>query len=225
MTNTIKYKWHTIHVRPDADWWAYADSPRERWPISKLCISPNKRYDYPCELEIDRDSVYNQSDDDYDQIAELSKDYRVIRVDRYQHWSTTFSVASTGTQCDFDTSNACWIICIPKEYNSYDNEVRSQSDSQNKWSKIVNTEEEAFQIATNELSNYNTWLNWDLYEYEVEELEEFVGNFYSEEGALDQAKWSVDYAVSNNIKKHIRKLKRWIKSKVPLMYREPLSVK
>lgn len=207
----MNYKLYTINVRTMDDS-SHCD-PRENSNHGRMCISPHRQYDFPCELDIDRENF----DDS------LLNEYHIIRLDCYIHSWVTFSLYWEWTQCRFDTSTRCWFMAVPKELNSYDYEVRSESNNKDQWEKVMYTYEEAKELTRQEINTYNQRASWEIYEYEIEELEEFVWWFRSEEEALTEAKCSVDFQAQSDLRNHMKQLKSWIKSKTPLIYRTPLS--
>ena len=75
---------------------------------------------------------------------------------------------------------------------------------------------------------YNQYLSGEVYGYNVEETGDSCCGFYGyehrESGLLECAESAIDYDIEDNKKKHFVQLKQWIINKVPLQYREPLTV-
>jgi len=82
--------------------------------------------------------------------------------------------------------------------------------------------EKAYQVLEGEIKEYNSYLNGEVYQYEVEG--EICGGFYDLKEARLAAEEVVDYIVSERRKKHYKKLKALIKAGVNIIYRETLSI-
>lgn len=119
-------------------------SPRD-CADTKLCIMKHRRYNFPNEFDHDRDN-----DED---LQTLYPNYYIFGVDMYEHGGIVFSLAGSGTQCNFDTSSDCWFIAVPKG-NIPQNEIDVVGEF-TRW--------EAEEIARRELKLYNQYLNWEVY--------------------------------------------------------------
>lgn len=170
MQTTILYKWCTIHVRISDD--DYHESPRE-WSDSKLCIQSHLRYNFPNELGFDFDSYHEEQEKtETNDLATLWEKYYIFFIDCYEHSSIHLSLSWEWMQCRFDTSKNCGFIAMDKQEYT--------------------TEEEAKEQARKEIKLYNQYINGEIYEYEVEEAEEFCGGFYDADEAMKQAKEYVE---------------------------------
>ena len=136
--------------------------PREWDNVWNICVREHRHYKFPNELDYDFDSAAEDAEKLYEQ-------YYIFELDCYIHSWVSFSLAWRWMQCKFDTSKDCWFIAIPKEINSYDNRPWSTSSAPGKWEKIIYTEDEAMKIAELEIKTYNQYINWDVYEYIIQE--------------------------------------------------------
>ena len=88
--------------------------------------------------------------------------------------------------------------------------------------------ERMLEAAKNNVTLYNNFLSDSVYGYNVEETGDscygFYGYDYEKSGLLSEAKSNIDWQVKENRKQHFAQLKQWIINKVPLQYREPLTV-
>lgn len=82
-------------------------------------------------------------------MKELQEKYYIFNLDCYEHSLICFHLSrkSSNGYYDFDNSKNVWIIAVSKE--------------------IAKTEEEALKIAENELKNYNSYLNWEVFQYSI----------------------------------------------------------
>ena len=134
----IKRIWNTEYklVIQQDEW---VESPREWNDWSKLCIREHRRSNFPNELGFSECDFEN-----IEKIANIAKEngLTLFWLDCYEHSNIYFSLAGTGTQCRFDTSNKCGFILAESE-----------------------------EVAKQEIETYNSWLNWEVYEYIIEERE------------------------------------------------------
>lgn len=121
-------------------------NPREDDNMGKLCLREHRRYKFPNELDFDF-NIENENDDD-ESIEALEKNYWMFRLDCYEHSWISFSLSWQGMQCRFDTSNNCGFIAIPKTWD---------------WKVFDISENEAKNIAEQEIKIYNQYLNWEVY--------------------------------------------------------------
>lgn len=82
--------------------------------------------------------------------------------------------------------------------------------------------------AENNVKLYNDYLSGAVYGYNVESTGDSCWGFYGynheESGLLECARDAIDGDIEQTKKDHFEQLKKWIKSKVPLQYREPLTI-
>lgn len=77
-----------------------------------------------------------------------------------------------------------------------------------------------------EMDTYNEFLSGEVYGYYVQSIDSCTG-YYGEEGIktmIQEAKDSIDFHIKEQVKKHCDKLKTLIKRKVPLDYRQTLTI-
>lgn len=92
--------------------------------------------------------------------------------------------------------------------------------------------EKMWDVAKNNVELYNDYLSGSVYGYQVEDQEGddldscfgFYGYEHKKSGLLEYAENAIDCHIEQTKKDHFALLKKWIKNKVPLMYREPLTV-
>ena len=78
---------------------------------------------------------------------------------------------------------------------------------------------------------YGYWAFGDVYGYSIEDINDdhidscwgYYGDDHIESGLIESAKDAIDYHIDAQISTHIDKVKTWIKSKVALIYRSPLT--
>jgi hypothetical protein len=87
--------------------------------------------------------------------------------------------------------------------------------------------EEVLEMLRNEVAIYDDYITGNVYGYNIqkdgEDCEDSCWGFFGDwdkSGLLDEAKSAVDWEIKNKLKKHIEKLKIWIKNKVGFEHRE-----
>lgn len=85
------------------------------------------------------------------------------------------------------------------------------------------TREKAFKIAQSTVKTWNEYLGGEVYSF----LTDFDGcsGYFGDEGikdAIEEAKSSIDYHIKQEMLKHFKTLKTWIKNRVPYQYRNQL---
>lgn len=164
-----------------------ADSPRDNDTLSLMDIREHRRYTFPKELSIQ----WDEWEDTVNQITALESTHYIFPIDSYEHSGISFSILWKWIHCRFDSSKSVGIIAVPREYNSYDNKEYSISKNLDKptATKIIVTQEQAETIATEEIENYNRYLNWEIYRFDLfdndGDIIDSCGGFYS----IDDIKW------------------------------------
>lgn len=143
--------------------------PREWDNTGFLCIRKHRNYKFPNELDFDFDNYDDvhfaiksgEKLDDYDKenyaiFETLEHNHYIFWLDSYEHSWISFSLAWGGMQCKRDTSNNCWFIAVPK---------RDKLPNEDIWT--TRTEEEAKNIALNEIDTRNKYLNGEMYGYQI----------------------------------------------------------
>ena len=75
---------------------------------------------------------------------------------------------------------------------------------------------------------YDQYLTGEVYGYNVPIVEEscwgYFGYDHDKSGLIDDAKSNIDYYIKDKLKNKAKQLKGYIKSKVDLIYRKPLTL-
>lgn len=138
--------------------------------------------------------------------------YFVFPLYAYIHSGVSLSLGSSGYPFNdrWDTSMAGFIL------------VKRQTG----WTY---TKAKAEKVANSHVEEWNTYLSGDVFGYDWEHGG--CWGFYNTDSipeVLKDVKLEIDQYISDKIQKkvkaHIPKVKSWIKNRVPLIYREPVSV-
>lgn len=156
----------------------FCSSPREYEEYTKLCIREHRRYNFPNELNFDFDKY-----DEWDltQLEEIEKDYDIFWIDCYEHSWIAFSLTWHWVQCQWDTAKYCGFIAIPKVLQ---------------WDKR--------KLAQKDLTEYNQYLNWEVYEYGIYRKHTYKDDNWEEIFEWDYIEWCWWYYDSDEC------LKDWV---------------
>lgn len=176
-------------------------NPREDWDNFGTMVINNRRYP-----QLGDSHVINPIDrDDLDSTKDV-----VLPLYMYDHGGVSISTEPFG--CDWDSRMVGYIYAteetIKAEFGMYDLTSDMRDD--------------ALKILLAEVEIYNSYINGEVYMYQVED--DYCGGFYSLKEAREAAEEVADYIVSERRKKHYQKLKAMIKAGVNIIYREALSI-
>lgn len=90
---------------------------------------------------------------------------------------------------------------------------------------VLNTLEEPERRAQGIVETWNEYLDGEVYGFKTDF--DSCWGFYGNDGitdAIEEAKYSIDAEIEKQTKIRVKQLKHWIKSKVPIIYREPFSI-
>lgn len=85
-------------------------------------------------------------------------------------------------------------------------------------------EEEAFKVAGSVIEEWNQYLSGDVWGFKVLDIDDedeidSCWGYYGKEYCIEEAKSIVDYQVKELRNEHLRKVKTWVKNRVPLNHR------
>lgn len=149
----------------------------------KICIQPHRHYTFLNELEIDWEWIYEEDKKAIKDYEKLDKKYYCFNLDFFDHGAIAFNLVLDRIDLGYyerDRARNVWIIAIDKL------QVKSGKD--------------ALELARKTIEDYNHLINWRVYRYDVQEDGDFYdwcGGFLSKEGALDEAKYSIECYLKN----------------------------
>ena len=134
--------------------WYDCDYPFERDDFKtediEIEIMNHRNYQFQQDLHLDFDDWENYEK----QMQEIDKKYYSFTLDMFEHWNVSFSLVVDRIYLgyyEFDRSRNIWIIAVSK--------------------KLAWSYQEALQLARKEIENYNSYLNWAIYEFSLDEQE------------------------------------------------------
>ena len=197
---SINYKGHVIELHYDEH-----ATPPDEWGNTD-CFLVYDHNQFSVKVDGFEPSVI------WDHIQETKKwfydGYYVFPVYAYIHSGVTLSMGANSYPftCGWDTSMAGFAL------------VKRQKG----WSW---TKAKAEKIAKSVVEEWDQYCTGQVYGYVIDDYEQSCFGYYGDSDyCMQDAKAEVDYIVKDTVKKHLACLKQMIVNKVPLLYREALSV-
>lgn len=225
----IQYRGHRIRIAFDDD----PQNPRTEWDNLGNMAYKSSRYILGDEehaitgdvnewlasmVDWDEDLMYDYMDK-HDMSQQEMMDHLLNKFSEQYIWLPTYAyihggvTMSTGAfSCAWDSSQV-GIIFVSKEV------VRSEYG----WKRITEARADKIREYLNgEVETFNEYCTGQVFGFVIDDYEHSCWGFYGgSEYCLDEAKSEVDAMIKWNVTKHIEKMKQWITSKVPLIYRKP----
>lgn len=207
VADTIEYRGHTIEIKYDGD----SPNPVKDWDVlGEWCV-------YGRDVDGLNNSEEFDSREDVPDLMRFVKQGKgiVFPVYAYIHGGIALSLGRGGQfSCPFDSGQIGWILYRKdKMLSEFGGKIFSKA-----------LKDRAKKNAEAIIETMNQWLSGDVYGYIIDDGEgDSCWGFFGMEDCIEEAKSQVDYMVEQERKKHFEQLKKWIRNKVPLMYRQPLS--
>lgn len=194
------YKGHNISVCYDE----CAESPRE-W--DNLCVIhvAHRNYGFGDENYSDNESIQEARRE-----AKANGDI-ILPLYMYDHSGITISTSPFSCRWD---SGQVGFVQIPKE------KVLEEFSAKIFHKKL---KEKVIELAQGEVETLDKYLRGEVYGFIVDKNGDSCWGYYSIEDAMQEAEYSIDCTIEYNKKEHFKKLKCWIKNKVPYYVREEFS--
>jgi hypothetical protein len=196
---TIKYRGYDIETFYDTDY----QSPDD-WGNEDAFVVYDHR-----DFNVKRDGFDPR--EIFEQLQETKRyfydGYYVFPLYAYIHSGVSLSLGrnSYPFTCQWDTSYAGFVLVKREKGN---------------WSKA-----KAEKLAQAIVDEWNMCLSGDVYGYSSEAFS--CWGFYGKEGydeMIKDAKSEIDSLIKKKIADHLEQLKTWIRNRVPVIYRQPLSI-
>jgi hypothetical protein len=194
----LKYKGLDIKIYPDD-----SDQSPDEWGDEGLFLVAYHR-----DFWVVRDKIATK-----DEVAEalknvkdpLRKKYHLFGLEAYIHSGVALALVGEGNFPDrrWDVSYLGAVFVSKEEWKRKD---------------------KARKAAEGLIETWNTYLSGGVVGFKVEKNEEHIDScwgYYDINDAINEAKSSVDSYIKTEMKKHSEKLKSYIKTGTPLIYRKP----
>jgi hypothetical protein len=217
IVESFEYRGYTIEVRRDE----FAESPRE-WDNLGTMVSWHRRYSLGDKPEMHR--YYPDSA----QWCRDNLDAFAVILPLYLYDHSGITMRTHPFPCPWDSGQVGWIY-VTKETLRKEYGLRRVSKK---------AKETARRVLRAEVEEYDSYLRGDVYGFVVRDKSGdvvdsslgFYGYDHEESGLMIEAKRVADWDIERvekerreYVKRHGERVKRWIRGKVPLMYREPLD--
>jgi len=197
----IEYKGYKINIYQDE---LSGDQNPNEWSDDNVFL-----VNYHNDFYVENDKIITKNDVKNwyaGEKIEQAKDYHIFMLSCLIHsgvWlSLNYSFVSDGQ--GWDTSHIGIVLVSKKE---------------------ARTKKKALKLAEGLLETWNDYLSGNVYGYDVEGIAScwgFYGDF-EKSGLIEQAKDDIDIEAEKRTKKHLRKLRAYIRNNVCLDKREPLE--
>lgn len=142
------------------------------------------------------------------------KDIHWIPLYLYDHSGITISTGPFS--CPWDSGQIGFIYLEKEVYKR-------------EWNRKRANKKHMEEIMRGEVENYDNYLTGEVYGYIVEDeegdhIDSCWGFFGDKKYALSEGVESAKWAMKEDIKNHVKKVKEWIRNRVPLQNRSPLSI-
>ena len=153
---------------------------------------------------------------DIDELKEICKRKDVYSLPLYLYDHSGITMNTSGFSCPWDSGQVGRIYMTREDYLK-------------NWNKKRVNKKHIIEILKAEVEEYDNYLTGEVYGYRVEDEEGSV--IASCRGYNGDIKYALEEGISearalirNDIKKHVEQVKTWIKNRVPLDKREPLTI-
>jgi len=202
---TVKYKKHTIEIFPDE----HCENPIQTWDVLGEYLCWHRRYNLG---NSDRFTTP-------DEVVAYARQTQslLFPLFLYDHSGIVLSLSNSHYPFtdQWDAGQLGFILV--------DREKVLKEFGKKRLTKQL--KQKIGQIIEGEVETYNQYLAGDVYGYVVSRDNEHIDScwgYYGQDDCLSEARSIVDYEVEKAVKKHCQKVKQWIRSKVPLIYRSSL---
>lgn len=162
---------------------------------------------------------YFSDDDEVDKVwSWIDKNMIVFRVWIYDHSGVVIGNSSV------DNGPSGWDYSTVGFQYMTKKKAIELFGNKNFTKKVLDAAEE-FMNCT--IENYNKYISGEVYMFEIKDDFGFVddeGGFYDQDVAMERAKEIVNFEIDLKKKNHFKKLKTWIKHKVPFSNRHKLNL-
>ena len=117
--------------------------------------------------------------------------------------------------------NTWWFNCWWDSWQVWYIYVSRADAREAMWVKKLDTNK-VIDLLEAEVECYDRYLTWQVYMWNVWDW--WCGWYDSEEDAIAEAKWDIDYQIKTKIENHTKYIKRCIKSWVNILYRNKLEL-
>jgi hypothetical protein len=203
---SINYRGHIIEIHQDED----GPNPRTDYDNAATMICWHRNYDLG-----DKKKDFSEPS----QAEAFFKEHNCIVLPLYLYDHSGITMSTGPFSCPWDSGQVGYIYMTRKKaLKEYGKKILT---------KQLRAKIEKYMQG--EVETYDSYLRGEAYGFIVkdkkdEEIESCWGFLGDMKYCIDEAKSTIDCAISYNLKKHIEQVKTWIKNKVPLNNRRIFSI-
>jgi hypothetical protein len=202
---TVNYKNHTIEIHPDLS----SENPVKYWDVLGEFICWHRRY------ELENSTRFKTPQE----VVEYAKrtNSLIFPIYMYDHSGISLSLSNSSYPYNdrWDSGQVGYVLV--------DRSKALREFGKKKFSTQLKKRVE--QVIAAEIETYNQYLSGDVYGYSISKNGEEISScwgYYGQDYCLTEAKAVVDDEIIRSIVNHSQRVKKWIKSKTPLIYRKGL---
>lgn len=218
----MKYKGIDIHIRHDEGL-----NPRTDFDNGNTMVCFHRRYDLGDKHDYVQED-YKSWDELRDAIIKKEKPIAILPLFLYDHSGITMSTTTEYPyNCQWDSMQVGFIFVNEEgcEQMGWSKSwAKKMSEGDNEKYKGKTREQILTDFLVSDVKTYDQYLTGEVYLFEIEETGDCVGGFFGddfeENGLLEHARSEIDYYLKDKMKTRLKKLKQYITSKVPIIYRE-----
>jgi len=207
MSETVNYRGLTINIEQSND----NLNPRTEWDNGGTMVCFHRRYNL---------GDQNHGFDSPDEVMEHINSDKVLAalpLFLYDHSGITMSTGAFS--CNFDSGQVGMIFIDQAgcDMIGYDEGWRKSNYPE------LTMKEALEKVLEAEVKEYDKSIAQGTYMYDIEETGDSCGGFlgydHEESGLMEYAKNSIDCEINSRMEARVEKVKQYIKSKVPMIYR------
>lgn len=209
MSELVEYKGFKINISQDE----FGYNPRTDCSNGGKMICFHRNYDLGDKHD------FTDSEELIEFVNNSDKVLAALPLFLYDHSGITMS---TGTfSCRFD-SGQVGIIFITQE--GCDEMGYTEEWAKGDWNKGGTFKSALEEVLEMEVKEFDKYISEGSYLFDVDGVDDvscggFLGYDHEESGLLDHARAEIDAEISYKIKQRVKKVKEYIKAKVPVIYR------
>ena len=217
---TTVYRGETITIWNDTD----SLNPRKDWDNGTVMVCRHSGYDLGNDDDIDDSECSN-----WKEVAELIQKEKspIAILPLYLIDHSGISMSTGAFSCPWDSGQVGFIYVDEKgaEEMGWTKEyIKTLTDGKDEKYAGKTREEILIGFMQSDVKVYDDYITGSVYGYTVEDGEDpscggYFGYDFEKSGLLPDARASIDNMLKNRIDARIAKLKNYIKSKVPVIYR------
>ena len=213
---TIEYRGYEIEIHIDT----CSEDPRDAWDNITTMICFHKHYSLGDKHDY-RSDDYNS----WDEVeAQIVRDFNPVIIQRlflYDHSMLSISTRSwvgRAHHAEWDSGVVGFVFITRKSVQDFIGWKRITKERMKKLEEYLK----------GDVETYDSWLTGNVYGYVINDYGDHLNSCWGYYGdtkyVISEAKSEIDYHINYLRKKHLDRLKTWIRNRVPLQNRTPLQL-